>query len=360
MKKQIAMITTLGVVASLLGATAAFYKQREREAPAVLVSAPAPVIDEIVLSFAGDCTIGSDPRFGYAGSFHARFLEEGENHAYFFENVAPIFRADSLTFVNFEGTLTESDARADKAYTFKGPAHYARILTAGSVEAVSLSNNHTYDFLEKGFADTKEALKNEKIAYAYTKKPLLLSVRPGEVAREADGEKTEGEVYIGIVAFSVWYDDSAVRREIKESIALLREAGADLVFASFHWGIEGKYEPYEVQRAIGRFTIDAGADGVLGHHPHVLQGIETYKDREIVYSLGNFCFGGNRNPLDKDAFIYQLAFETVDGVLSGKKESRIIPCRISSTKSYNDYRPTPLSGEEEARVREKIRTHSAF
>ncbi len=360
MKKQIALITTLGVIASLLGATVAFYRQREREAPAVSVSAPAPVVDEIVLSFAGDCTLGSDPRFSYAGSFHARFSEEGENHAYFFENVAPIFRADSLTFVNFEGTLTESNARAEKTYTFKGPAHYAKILTAGAVEAVSLSNNHTYDFLEKGFADTKDALKKEQIAYAYNKKPLLLSVKPGEVAREATGAKTDGEVYIGIVAFSVWYDDGAVRQEIKESIDSLRGKGADLVFASFHWGIEGEYEPYAVQRAIGRFAIDAGADGVLGHHPHVVQGIETYKDKEIVYSLGNFCFGGNHNPRDKDAFIYQLTFETVDGVLSGKKESRIIPCRISSVETRNDYRPTPLSGEEAARVREKIRKHSAF
>lgn len=311
---------------------------------------PTPVQSEIIITAAGDCTLGSDPRFAYTGSFHARMEEEGGNHGYFFENVAPIFRADSLTVVNFEGTLTEATERADKAYTFKGPAHYAKILTEGDIEAVSLANNHTYDFGEQGFADTKKALEAENIAYMYNDKTALFSVQSGREAALASGEKQAGETYIGLAAFAVWYDDGEVRNRIKTAISSLREAGADLVFVSCHWGMEGENFPVDYQKAIGRYAIDMGADGVFGHHPHVIQGIETYKGKEIVYSMGNFCFGGNHNPRDKDCYIYQLTYSAVDGVLTGQWKSEIIPCRISSQSGYNDYKPTPLLGEEKERV----------
>jgi len=356
-KKQIAFIVILGVLCASLGIWTASWIRREKAAPAVAIV--APVRDVITLTAAGDCTLGSDPRFSYGGSFHARFAAEGENHAYFLENVAPIFREDSLTFVNFEGTLTEAEARAEKTYTFKGPAHYAKILTAGDVEAVSLSNNHTYDFLEKGFADTKKALEAENIAYAYGEKTALFSVKPGEEAVEVQkgAEKTETEVYIGIAAFSVWYDGADVRANIQKAISALRERGADLVFVSCHWGLEGKNYPYEVQTAVGRYAIDAGADGVWGHHPHVLQGIETYKGKEIVYSMGNFCFGGNHNPQDKDCIIYQMEFETLDGKLTGAWESRIIPCRISSQDAFNDYKPTPAEGEKAKRIQKRMEAY---
>ncbi len=317
---------------------------------------PAPVKSEIILTAAGDCTLGSDPRFSYGGSFNARFEAEGENHAYFFENVAPIFRKDSLSFVNFEGTLTEETKRADKAYTFKGPAHYAKILTEGDIEVVSLSNNHTYDFHEAGFADTKKALEAENIAYAYSDKTALFSVRPGEEATEVKKGAVKGknETYIGIAAFSIWYDDAEVRANIKEAITDLREEGADLVFVSCHWGLEGENYPYDTQKTVGRYAIDAGADGVWGHHPHVIQGIETYKGKEIVYSMGNFCFGGNHNPSDKDCFMYQMTFETLDGILTGEWKSEIIPCRISSQNGLNDYKPTPAEGAEKKRILDRM------
>ena len=360
MKKKLALIISVGVICVLFGVFTAKWVQRESIAPAVSVSTPVPTpsVEKIVISCAGDCTLGSDPKFSYAGSFHARYKEEGENPAYFFENVAPIFREDALSFVNFEGTLTDAEKRAEKTYTFKGPAKYAEILTAGDIEAVSLSNNHTYDFLEEGFQDTKKALDDEKIAYAYNEKPLLMSLALGRKAKEAVGEKKDGEIYVGIAAFSVWYDGADVRQNIKNAISALRKKGADLVFVSCHWGLEGEHYPYEVQKAVGRYAIDAGADGVWGHHPHVVQGIETYKGKEIVYSMGNFCFGGNHNPSDKDAFIYQMEFEAVDGKLTEKRESRVIPCRISSVKSYNDYKPTPLEGTEKEKVLERIKTYS--
>ncbi|HBQ65024.1 MAG TPA: capsular biosynthesis protein, partial [Clostridiales bacterium] len=132
----------------------------------------------------------------------------------------------------------------------------------------------------------------------------------------------------------------------------------DLVIVSFHWGSELQYYPDGVQVELGHVAIDAGADLVWGHHPHVIQGIEKYKDRYIVYSLGNFCFGGNINPSDKDTMIFQARFSFT----SGEKPSctgNIVPCRISSVDYINDYKPVVLTGEEERRVIGRIHAYSA-
>ncbi len=360
-KKYLFLVVAASVLCALTGVFTGIAVRRGKNAPAAALSTPLPPEKgSLVISVAGDCTLGSDPRFSYGGSFHARFFEEGENYGYFFENVLPIFEKDNLTFVNFEGTLTESEKRADKAYTFKGPAAYANILKEGSVEAVSLANNHTYDFGEEGFSDTVDALKAAEIPYAREEKTLLLSVTKDGKAGLVKGDvpKKEGELYIGIFAQSVWYDGADVRKKVEQNIQKLKTMGADLIFASFHWGLEGENYPYDVQKTIGRFAIDTGADGVWGHHPHVLQGIETYKDKEIVYSLGNFCFGGNHNPKDKDCMIYKMEFETLDGALTGEWKSTVIPCKISSRDSFNDYRPTPQEGTEGERILKRIETYS--
>ena len=127
----------------------------------------------------------------------------------------------------------------------------------------------------------------------------------------------------------------------------------------FHWGNETETVPDSNQTTLGRIAIDEGADLVCGHHPHVLQGIETYKGRNIVYSLGNFCFGGNSSPSDMDTMIYQQTFTIdADGV---KKDNvtNIIPCSISSADGYNNYQPTPATGDEATRIKSKIDERSA-
>lgn len=105
---------------------------------------------------------------------------------------------------------------------------------------------------------------------------------------------------------------------------------------------------------MAKYTIDNGADLILGHHPHVVQGIEEYKNKFIVYSLGNFMFGGNKNPSDKDTFVFQQKFTIKDGKLTTNKDINVIPFRISSTTARNDYRPTPLTGAEKDRVKNKL------
>ncbi|MGE5405022.1 MAG: CapA family protein, partial [Candidatus Saccharibacteria bacterium] len=129
----------------------------------------------------------------------------------------------------------------------------------------------------------------------------------------------------------------------------------DLVIVTFHWGTEMTTHKHGVQTDLGRFAIDNGADLVLGTHPHVVQGIEKYKGRYIVYSLANFCFGNKRNPVDRDTFIFQQTFGfNSNGLLVKAFDKKIIPCAVSSTPGRNDYRPTILSGKSGDRVINKI------
>ena len=106
-------------------------------------------------------------------------------------------------------------------------------------------------------------------------------------------------------------------------------------------------------------AIDQGANLVLGHDPHVLQGIDIYKGCYIVYSLGNFCFGGNTNPADKDTMIFQQTFTFKDDKLKKDLNARVIPCSISSVSYQNDYRPTVLKGDSKKRVIDRLNSYSS-
>ncbi|WP_226038523.1 CapA family protein [Aquibacillus saliphilus] len=291
----------------------------------------------VTISAAGDVTIGSDDNFGYHGTFHHEMDNQGVD--FFGENVRDIFKEDDLTIVNLETTLTDYSQKADKKFRFKGKEYYTEILTNSSIEAVNLANNHTYDYLQKGYDDTIENLtKHDVSSFGYQR--LYLA--------EINGVK------IGALGYKGWVDSADVRQRLEEDINTLKENGAQVIIANFHWGDERHYIPNNTQTSLGRFAIDTGADLVLGHHPHVVQGIENYKDKFIVYSLGNFMFGGNRNPDDKDTFIFQQTFHLAYNKLTAKKDIKIIPTSISSTDERNNYQPTPLKGENAARVLDKI------
>ena len=118
-------------------------------------------------------------------------------------------------------------------------------------------------------------------------------------------------IKVGLVGIYELYDHLEREQQLKDNIAKVKADGAQLIVVIFHWGNETETVPDSNQTTLGRIAIDEGADLVCGHHPHVLQGIETYKGRNIVYSLGNFCFGGNSSPSDMDTMIYQQTF-TID------------------------------------------------
>lgn len=303
---------------------------------------PEPEPISITVSMAGDCTLGMDEDFNYDTSFNAMYEWKGPE--YFLENVKSIFEADDLTVVNLEGPLTESDDEQEKTFAFKGSPSYVKVLTHGSVEAANIANNHSYDYGESGFQDTVTNIENAGIkSFGYDSTALM----------DVKGAK------VGLAGIYVLRDGMEREQQLKDKIAELKSQGAQVIIVSFHWGSEKENYPDDTQKALAHIAIDEGAHLVVGHHPHVLQGIETYNGRKIVYSLGNFCFGGNSNPSDKDTMIYQQTFTVKGEEVVMDENVNIIPCCISSDWDYNDYRPTPVYDDEKARIEGRIAEYSA-
>lgn len=291
----------------------------------------------IKISAAGDFTIGTDESFGYDGTFVHEADKSGLSH--FVGGLNDIFKNDDLTTVNLETTLTTATKKAAKKFRFKGDPSYVQILTLAGIESVNLANNHIRDYLQQGYEDTITTLKNANIGYFGYDNKYLTTVK---------------DVKVGALGYEGWNDTTEIRNQVSQDIKELRDQGAQIVLVHFHWGIEREYVPTESQKSLARYTVDSGADLVLGHHPHVVQGIEEYNGKFIVYSLGNFMFGGNRNPSDKDTYVFQQTFHLENGKLTDQKEINVVPFSISSVSSRNDYRPTMLQGAERDRVKQKI------
>ena len=339
--RQAAAKKTVSMNASKDNSQKASSDSQNTDSSNATVSSPV----SLTLSVVGDCTLGTDETFDYDTSLNAYYENYGAD--YFLQNVKDIFSADDLTIANFEGTLTDSDEREDKTFAFKAPASYASILTGGSVEAVNTANNHSHDYGEQSFDDTLAALDDAGIVHFGYDETAVMDVKG---------------IKVGLVGIYELYDHLEREQQLKDNIAKVKADGAQLIVAIFHWGNETETVPDSNQTTLGRIAIDEGADLVCGHHPHVLQGIETYKGRNIVYSLGNFCFGGNSSPSDMDTMIYQQTFTIdADGV---KKDNvtNIIPCSISSSAydGYNNYQPTPAEGDEATRILGKINERSSW
>lgn len=309
-------------------------------------AADAVVMDPVslTLSVVGDCTLGTDETFDYDTSLNAYYENYGS--AYFLQNVKSIFSQDDLTIANFEGTLTESDAREDKTFAFKGPASFTSILTDGSVEAVNTANNHSHDYGDQSYEDTMTALDAAGIVHFGYDETAVMDVKG---------------IKVGMVGIYELKDHLEREQQLKDNIAKVKADGAQLIVVIFHWGNETETVPDSNQTTLGRLAIDEGADLVCGHHPHVLQGIETYKGKNIVYSLGNFCFGGNSSPSDMDTMIYQQTFTITSEGVQADNATNVIPCSISSAayEGYNNYQPTPAEGDEAVRILAKINERSA-
>ena len=315
--------------------------QTQKQNPAASPETGKSVGEDLLLSFTGDCILGTDEYFAWDTGLPAYYDLYGPE--YFLKNVRSIFEEDDLTIVNMEGTLTEETTRVEKQFAFKGDPDYVKILTSSSVEAANVANNHSHDYGEKSFQDTVNILETNGIrTFGYDNVAIM----------EIKG--------IRVGMFGIYELDDHLERipQVKKDIAKLKEQQADIIVAVFHWSNELVTVPDENQVTLAHLAIDEGADVVVGHHPHVVQGIEKYKGKIIAYSLGNFCFGGNTHPTEMDTFIFQQKF-----VLNGAKnitasEYRVIPCRVSSETTYNNYQPTPLTGEEAKETMHKIQERS--
>jgi len=305
-------------------------------------SATGPVVT-ITISAAGDVTLGGDESWGSYKNFMNEFTANDRDFGFTFKNVRHIFAEDDLTVVNFEGTLTDLKRPREKRFNFRAPPVFAASLVSGNIDVVSLGNNHSNDFFDAGYHETIEHLDNAGIISFGNERNSIVEVKG---------------INIGFFGFLSWEDTREQRDNIVAAIKDLKVRGADLIIAYFHWGEEGHYRPNRIQRDLGHFTVDNGADLVLGAHPHVIQGIEVYKGVNIVYSLANFSFGGNRWPPDYDTFIFQQTFTFVNGVLQDDNVTNIIPARESSARHHNNYQPMIAEGPEADRILAEIKKYS--
>ena len=260
---------------------------------------PEPTAESvsITVSMVGDCTLGTDVNFDQSTSFDA-FYQMKNDPGYFFQNVKDIFTADDLTVANMEGTLTTSNDRQQKTFAFKGDPSYTEILTRGGVEATNLANNHSHDYGDQSYEDTIQYLEAAGITTFGYDRTAVMDVKG---------------IKVGLIGIYELKDGLGRQQQVIDTIQEVKDQGAQVIVVSFHWGTEKSNVPDDIQKTLAHLAVDQGADLVVGHHPHVLQGIEKYQGKNIVYSLGNFCFGGNKNPSDKDTMIFQQTFTVENG-----------------------------------------------
>ena len=323
---------SVAIIGGADGPTSIFIAGEFEDALPIEEAQPAPAEPSwprtFTVTVAGDTTLGSTDELRKRDDCFERVAEE-KGYGWFFSGLTELFGTDDLTLINFEGTLTEQTQKKEKKYNFKGPAEYTDILTLGSVEAVTIANNHTLDYGEAGREETIANLEQAG-----------LTVSGGGVLGvfEKDGVK------VGMTGYCFPYANG--KKDITKDVKALREMGCQIVIASFHWGSEYRDDFTAEQRSIGRAAIKAGADIVVGHHPHIVQGIERYQDTYILYSVGNLVFGGNVDPDDRDAYAARLTF-TVYEDRCDPPELTIVPLRLTALDKGTDYRPV-LAGEEDA------------
>jgi len=314
-----------------------------------LLLIPSSLAEEvtITLTFAGDCTLGSEEYIrARDGSFDSYIKEYSVEYP--LQKVRDIFLQDDWTVVNLESVLSDSAEGENKkqTYRFRGPASFTDILSTGGVETVNLSNNHTDDYGKVGMQSTKDILNTAGIAYCHNEEVYIL---------EKDG------IRIAFMGINVTEYDT-LRKTLNERIASLKaDENCQFVVVNFHFGWEYSFVHNKKQKLTSHEVILSGADLVVGTHPHVVQGIEKYKNRLILYSVGNFSFGGNMklNPRSLQAYIAQMKLTFVDGVFKSQQLT-IIPVHTTGTQPQNNFQPYLVTGEEAQAVVERIQGDTPF
>ncbi len=291
------------------------------------------------LTFVGDCTLASTTYNKPLPNSYENVV--GDSHAFPFEKTLSYFSDDDFTFANLECALTDSTQADAKNFTFRASPAYANILKSGSVEFVTLGNNHVLDYGQQGYDDTKASLDAVNIGYAGRDEWKIYETKRG--------------LKIGVYAVSF-----GKTQQIKEGVSDLKKAGADFVVAALHWGDEGSYDVNALQREQGHAAIDAGADIVYGSHPHTLQESEEYNGKYIYYSMGNWSFGGNTAPRDPDTIILKLVVKrAADGTVTTDSREHI-PCACTGVSGGNNYQPVPYPVGSEAYNRTLSKIDGSF
>ncbi len=290
------------------------------------------------ITFLGDCTLGGEEKTRNEGRGFFRMIEQN-GYEWPFRNLTALTAEDDLTVANLEGVLSDRDLNAVlKSFNFIGPAAYTEILKAGSVECVTLANNHSHDYDTAGYEDTKKALETADVAY--------FSTEDMAVWQNEEGLK------VGFLGVSGSLSGSRAKGYRKNAEAL-HAMGCAAVITVMHAGTEYDPKPDGYQKQIVSQALSCGTDLIIGHHPHIVQGYEIRDGVPVVYSLGNCSFGGNGNPRDHDALVVQAELSFLEGELAGIT-LHFYPISISGEAGRNDYSPVLLSGRDAERVLKKM------
>lgn len=347
------------VAAFLLAAAAAV-----SPAPA---APPSDAGEAITLMAAGDVTLGHHfetwtdeqvAKNGWSGDDVVRYA---------FRNIGEQTRAADLFVVNLEAPFTWRGERIEKNFTFRARPELAPVLVDGGVDVVSLANNHLFDFGADALVDTITAVRAHRIAAFGAGRNMVEARAPAIVERKGvkvaflgyfflgDRNIEPPEVYATDTKPGVagcFQGDECIGRMVEEDVRAAAQV-ADVVVPFFHWGREAQNDVMPYQRTLARVAIDAGAKLVLGAHPHVVHGIEQYKGVPIVYSLGNFVFGGNWNPRDKTTIAVRATLDR-----RGVKQLDLLPMQYTNPPE-RIFQPRWLEGEEAAAVIERVAMLSA-
>ena len=305
---------------------------------------PEPTPEFFTISAVGDCTLNSSPNFVNSPSGYNAYLNG--DFAYPFSHTVQYFETDELTLANLECCLSDQTLYSSQQFSFLCPTEYANILLEGGVDFVTTANNHMMDFGQTGVEDTYAALENYGMPYGKEGEAQIITTPNG--------------IAVGI--YCDYNSYSPQKSKCVATIEQLKADGADYIICMFHWGVELYYSPNAAQIELAHACIDAGADLIYGSHSHCLQPIELYNDGIILYSLGNWTFGGSTMPSDQDTVIAQITIKRdLDGTITNEG-IETIPCRISGQPkennytNYNDYRPTPYEEgtEDYERVLSKL------
>jgi len=300
---------------------------------------PGPVRITLV----GDIMLG-----GSADEFMRR-----HGYDYAFAGVTGELERADVLFGNLEGPLTNGGEPApDKTYLFRTPPmEVAPALARAGFDVVSLANNHTLDYGATGLFDTETALFDAGIRGVGAGRDSSAARRAAVIER--DGHRVGFLAYSNTFPEAFWAGPAQPgtafghRRHVEADVRALRPR-VDTVVVSFHWGREATTELRPYQPMLARAAIDAGADIVAGHHPHVLQGVERYGDGIIFYSLANFTFGS----YSEIARVSAIAHVTVDR--DGLDAVELVPIDVYNPEVL--FQPRPLTGDAADAVVEHLQS----
>lgn len=299
--------------------------------------------DEIVLTFGGDCVLGTREEWkSNADTFDTQVAQQGE--AWCFESIAKPFLTDDMSLINLECVLQDdSDGHLKgKQYTFRGATNFTNILQTAGIEQVNLANNHYIDFGKAGRESTRKALEAADIAYSgYTHRYIA----------EINGYK---------IGFAGCRETVYLERKapMYNDLKALKKAGCDVIIYSCHWGREYSPTHNNRQKRMADYALAHGADIVIGTHPHCVQGIDARNGGVVIWSLGNLVFGGTHDMTTFDAVIVQARLTFENGKYQGVT-LRLMPVLTSSDRPRNNFRPEWAQGADKARILALIQADSA-